>query len=187
ASRRRAYPSSRRRRRRASRDRAEHVVRASTNRVDDDDDQTYDFESWSAEALASWAFAGQEFGTAEDGALFTLTGGGTDPVSGATSGGPGTDIAFARFGSEFGTIDVTTDPTDNPGGLDHVVTYTYTIDGVAAENTYLLFFEDANETSPFFDFDYNDLVVEVTGVVPEPGSLALISLGALAIMSRRRK
>lgn len=163
-------------------------------RVDDDLDQSYDFASWSVFAQAVWAGASQSFGTLEDGQLFSV-GGDEDSVSGSAfdfDGGQG--IVFKRFGNEFQTLEVSTDPTLNPNGKDHVVTYTYTVDDIDGPVTsYLLFFEDLNETSPLSDWDYNDLVVELRGtpleqdaIIPEPGSLALMGVGVFALLRRRR-
>lgn len=163
-------------------------------RVDDDEDQSYDFASWSVLAQARWAGASQAFGTQEDGQLFEVTGD-ENTVSGSAfdfDGGEG--IVFKRFGDEFLSLEVGTDPTLNPNGRDHVVTYRYTVDDVDGPQTsYLLFFEDLNETSPQSDWDYNDLVVELRGTpidagaeIPEPGSLALLGVGALLMLKRRR-
>lgn len=140
-------------------------------RVDDDDDQSYNLGLWEAEIITTNASAQQGFGTLDEGELIV--------ESGFTSGPGGTDIVFGRFGSQSGTIDAFTNPSLN-GGNDHVVTYTFeTQDGDFA---YLLFFEDL---SGLGDRDYNDLVVQVTAV-PEPSSLALIALGGLAMIRRRR-
>lgn len=157
-------------------------------RVDDDTDQSYNLNSWTAEVLSTWAAASQSFGTADDGVLFDVQGGNGQQVSGSASDlDGGTGITFARFGDELGTFDVTTDPASNRFGRDHVVTYTISIDGVPQENLYFLFFEDA------FDRDFNDMVVRITTSevpiiteVPEPGSLALIGLGGLMMFYRRR-
>jgi hypothetical protein len=163
-------------------------------RVDDDDDQSYDFASWSVQALAVWAGASQSFGTQADGLLFDV-GGDEDNVSGSASDSEGGEgIVFKRFGNEFQSLEVHTDPTLNPNGQDHVVTYAYTVDDVDGPVTsYLLFFEDLNDTSPLSDWDYNDLVVELRGtapeqsdIVPEPGSLVLMGAGVFALLRRRR-
>lgn len=156
-------------------------------RMDDDMDQTFDFLEWEAHALATWANASQAFGTVADGKLFDVTGD-DNAVGGQVLGQPGaTGIEFARFGNEVGSDDVSSVPSSNADGKDHMVTYTWTVNGVPAANRYLLFFEDSDETTGYFDKDFNDLVVEVIGTpVPEPTSLALVGLGGLAMLRRRR-
>jgi len=155
-------------------------------RVHDDNDQTYDFLEWEAHALAVWAGAAQGFGTSE-GKHFDANGLFTE-VTGDSMGNPGgTGIEFVRYGSENNTVQASTNPASNPDGQDHAVTYTWTVNGVPAANRYLIFFEDSNEDSVYTDTDYNDLVVEVIGTpIPEPTSLALIGLGGLAMLRRRR-
>lgn len=165
-------------------------------RVDDQDDQIFDFDTWSAQAIASFAAASQSFGTQADGPLFALTGaensvsGSVDDVAASAQG-----VVFGRFGSERNTADVFTDPTLNADGQDHVVTYTYSINGDPVADTYLLFFEDRPASAPQgSDFDYNDLVVRVIGQtttaiapqIPEPSTMVLIGLGSLAMFGRRR-
>lgn len=161
------------------------VVKA--NRVDDDKDQSYDLNGWTAEALATWAGASQSFGTADEGILFDVQGKNGQQISGGGSDAVGgSDIHFARFGNERATFDVSTDADSNRLGRDHVVTYTISVDDVPQENLYYLFFEDAN------DWDYNDMVVRITSgedaslIIPEPSSLALLGLGGLAMFRRRR-
>lgn len=167
-------------------------------RVDDDNDQTYDAESWSAKALATWAGATQAFGTVSDGELFKVTGDDNNVGGEIFDVAGGNDIAFSRFGNDKDTIDVSTNPSDNPFGQDHVITYTYSIEGEDTEGKYLLFFEDLSQGTPWSDFDYNDLVVEVTTYgrgpivtdrppsLPEPASLVLMGLGGLTVLRRRR-
>ncbi|MEO0475994.1 MAG: PEP-CTERM sorting domain-containing protein [Planctomycetota bacterium] len=163
-------------------------------RVDDDEDQSYEFASWSVLAQASWAGASQAFGTEEDGQLFAVTGD-ENSVSGSAfdfDGGEG--IVFKRFGNESESVIVHTDPSLNASGRDHVVTYRYTVDDIGGPQiSYLLFFEDRDETSRRPDWDYNDLVVELRGTpidggteIPEPGSLALLGTGLLLMLKRRR-
>ena len=158
-------------------------------RVSDDMDQTYAASSWSALTIATWAGAEQSFGTIADGVVFDVTGD-DDYAQGQANNVIGSsEIAFARFGTQRNTITTSTNTLDNPFGNDYVVTYTYSINGDPVENKYLLFFEDLANG----DFDYNDLVVEVTlnpiddeTDVPEPASLCLIGLGSLIMLRRRR-
>jgi hypothetical protein len=166
-------------------------------RVDDSKDQHYDFDAWFAKVVAKWAAASQGFGTEDDGLLFTVTGYQNNVAGAASDPDGGEGIVFKRFGVEFGTVQVTTDPTLNPGGRDHVVTYSYEytpVDSVEAQMGYLLFFEDISGVAGYSDWDYNDLVVDLRSVVdaqgqdvPEPGSLVLMAAGAIALLPRRRR
>jgi len=70
------------------------------------------------------------------------------------------------------------------GGYDHMVTYYITGADLYGETIWLLFLENA-PTSPD-DWDYNDFVVEITAV-PEPATICLFGLGALALLRKRRK
>jgi len=71
------------------------------------------------------------------------------------------------------------------GGYDHMVTYYITGADLYGETIWLIFLENA-PTSPE-DWDYNDFVVEITAVVPEPATICLFGLGALALLRKRRK
>ncbi len=86
--------------------------------------------------------------------------------------------AITRPGRTF-----TTDPSDNPDGVDHVITYLLS----GATTGFVLFFEDLPAGKS--DFDFNDIAVST---VPLPGALAsgLVSLGAMgvgAIIRRNRR
>ncbi len=155
------------------------------SRVDDDLDKSYNFVSWSATAHAVWAKAWQMFGTSDAGSLLNVEGKGPNATGSLSNVAGDGSVVFGRFGDESFTSNVFTDPTLNGDGLDHVVTYTYSTPN-GPSNSYLLFFEDLLDGAPRHDFDYNDLVVEVSGVVPEPTSLALMGLGGLAMLRRRR-
>jgi hypothetical protein len=95
--------------------------------------------------------------------------------------------------------------SDNEDGKDHMVTYLITgvnqpvmVDGQQVRGTpnndlirWLVFFEDKFQGEFKFDFDFNDLVVEITAlpkdVIPEPGSMALLGIGAMAFLRRTRR
>ena len=92
------------------------------------------------------------------------------------------EFRWALDDESFGNL-VTSNPGDqtlfgNP--VDHMVAYHITglDDGL---NTWVLFFEDRIGG----DYDFNDAVVKVS-VVPAPGALALLGLGGLVGLRRRR-
>jgi hypothetical protein len=78
---------------------------------------------------------------------------------------------------------------DNPDGLDHMIAFRIkeppqlgvgNAYGRPATSRYVLAWEDLTGLG---DKDYNDLVVEVSGVapVPEPGTMALFGIGSLGM------
>jgi len=70
----------------------------------------------------------------------------------------------------------------NSDGSDHMVTYKIT--GLETEQTvWLAFWEDLPSTG--WDQDYQDFVIEVRAI-PEPASMLLFGLGALALLRKRR-
>jgi hypothetical protein len=71
------------------------------------------------------------------------------------------------------------------GGMDHLITFY--VDGAAenGERVWLLFWEDLPSTS--WDQDYQDFVIEIRAVVPEPMTICLFGLGGLALLRKRRK
>lgn len=152
-------------------------------RIDDDKDHRYSFGDWKVKALFSDAGLAQAFGTDAAGKLVDVVGS-RGPVVGTASGSSAKDVAFGRFGTRSNSTGKFTDPTLNPNGADHVITYSYVND--QDQTVYLLFFEDIQIAHS--DTDYNDLVLEVTSVAvaPEPTSLALLGLGGLAMLRRRR-
>jgi len=171
-------------------------------RIDDDNDLYFNLSTWSARAVARWADADQAFGTTDAQTEFDVIGSGSS-VSGSISNVPGGEfVFFSRFGNRSETTDVSTFPGVNPGLLDHVVTYVvqqappvtqFSVQQnpivlgrpIPPGTVFLLFFEDSPEGARYADFDYNDLVVEVSRVVPEPSSLLLVVLGARAMLRRR--
>ena len=92
----------------------------------------------------------------------------------------------------FGAIlTFTSQNLDNPGGVDHMITYR--IDQQSSANvgalvtTYLLFFEDLKPNqNP--DMDFNDMVVEIRATqtqVPEPATFGLLGLSGLLLRRKR--
>ncbi len=79
---------------------------------------------------------------------------------------------------------------DNPDGQDYMVTYRVTdLDGNNPEfnnglPVFLLFWEDF----PGFDYDYNDLVIELAVIpLPAPLAMGLLGLAGVAVARRRMK
>ncbi len=159
-------------------------------RVNDDLDQLFPTNTYSASAKAVYADFGQRFGylPGADGStyvnLFDVDGDGF-AVTGAASDvdidGP---FRFARNG-DLGLV-ATSDPADNPDAADHLVTYL--IDGLdTTDSVAILAFEDRVA----FDFDFNDLVVEVTTpgatVIPSPAALGGGLMLLTGLVARRRR
>jgi hypothetical protein len=73
--------------------------------------------------------------------------------------------------------------SDNIDGMDHMQTYVVT--GGPSAGNYVLAWEDLPNLG---DVDYQDLVVEVSGVqpVPEPATVLLLGLGALALRKKHK-
>lgn len=147
----------------------------------------------SARALARFAGYEQSLGVVDGDTggsfheLFAVTGSELN-VSGSVNGLDlcGTNYRFARGGGGdlFTSLDV-----DNLGGTDQMVSYRLT--DPAGLTKYVLFFEDLG-TGANSDWDYNDLVVEITArpsLIPLPpaawSGLALLACGGL-VQARRR-
>jgi hypothetical protein len=77
---------------------------------------------------------------------------------------------------------------DNSDNEDHMVTYQILeatgTDGEDPRIRWVVLWEDIRSGEPFEDWDFNDLVVEITAI-PEPASLA--SFGLLALLGARRR
>lgn len=125
------------------------------------------------------------------GALITAD---SNPFLGSGSSyGPTTITGDWRWGRE-GTTAQSSYMGDNSDGLDHMVTYRITGDGLislgyeADAVVWLLFWDD--EASETADRDFNDLVVEIVAVaipIPIPAPVALAGLGLLAVVLGRRR
>lgn len=80
--------------------------------------------------------------------------------------------------------------SDNADGEDHMVTYQL-IDEQGPEGgepliRWLVFWEDILKGEPHEDFDFNDLVVEITAI-PEPTALMGLGLAGLLALRRSRR
>jgi hypothetical protein len=72
----------------------------------------------------------------------------------------------------------------NGSGEDHLVTYYIDGASISGETVWMLFWEDLPSGDPW-DQDYQDFVIEIRAI-PEPMSILLFGLGALAVARRRR-
>jgi hypothetical protein len=155
------------------------------------DDQLWQADFKLASAKAIFGAYNQEFGYI-DGAsggsyvkLFDASGWAYGVTGGADiSSLSGHTLRWARGGESrvFSSKN-----SDNPDGLDHMVTYS--IRGLGGNQlTWLVMWEDKLPGEPYADFDYNDLVVQITATaVPEPAAVsAMLGLGALTTLRRRR-
>ena len=153
----------------------------------------FDDESWTGTlltftAVARYASNTQEFGYALDGdergyrQLFNVSGNKSNVHGSATLAlEPGESVSFMRDGNKGGQW--SSSSSENSDGLDHMVAYSIT--GFNDDLTrWMLFWEDLPQNG---DRDYNDLAVEVTTRVPEPGTgvTLVLACGVLAIMRRR--
>jgi hypothetical protein len=146
-------------------------------------DQCWAGELLSARALARFGgfeqtlglFGGSAGGACED--LFTISGTGFN-VGGAIGGldVSGDAFRFARGGGGelFSSLD-----SENTAGHDHLVTYR--LAGPAGEDRYVLFFEDASAVQDS-DWDFNDMVVEITGASPHAIPLPPAVWSGLAVL-----
>jgi len=156
------------------------------------DDQLWQADFQSASAKAIFASFSQQFGYI-DGAsggtytnLFNSSGTGYG-VTGSIdlSALSGHLLRWARNGDNGVE---SSQNSDNLDGLDHMVTYS--IQGLNnGLQTWLVFFEDLRSGQQYADFDYNDLVVQITALpVPEPTAMAgLLAAASLGFGLRRRK
>jgi hypothetical protein len=156
-------------------------------RIDDNADATWTQQITSARAVASFARRKQAFGYFQGAGgesfnkLFSVSGSQYDVTGGAGDIDLNGTLKFGRnenVGKAFSSL-----ASDNRDGKDHLVSYKVT--GADGTNpTYLLFWEDKWGRNS--DFDFNDLVVEVTAasdalLIPLPPAV-MSGLGGLAML-----
>jgi len=164
----------------------------------DTTDQQWTADAVVATAQARYAVYSQAFGYFDGTSggsyipIFNVTGDGYNVTGAGSVGNLGGHIwRWARAGGFF---TFTSQNSDNPSQIDHMVTYRIDFGGGnLGQNlvTYLLFWEDkAPNDNPPPDYDYNDLVVEIRATrpdVPEPASAACAGMIAAVAMLRRRR
>lgn len=121
--------------------------------------------------------------------LFAVSGSGY-AVTGSGSFTPGSQTFRIAAQNPFGLLSSL--PSDNADGNDHIVTYE--IDGLSdSAKTWLVFFDDYGDNGHDGDFDYQDLVIQLktlpaaSSSVPEPGSIMLVGGAVLALFKRVRR
>ena len=142
-------------------------------------------------AQAKWAGYAQDFGFlrgpsgADFSHLFTVTGGGYLGSSLSASFQASETGEVFRFADDpSGAPMWSSQASDNSDDEDH--TRTFMITGGANAGHYAICWEDLPNLG---DSDYQDLIVEVCGVapVPEPATVAVLGLGSIVLLRRRRK
>lgn len=163
------------------------------------DDRFWTADFLDAKAEAVWGVYQQKFGYFEGTSggtyvnLFDVNGYAYDVTGQADlTSLKGKTIRFARAG-ENRTF--SSDPANNTlDNLDHLITFR--VEGLNNNKlTWLLFWEDKLPWEQNADFDYEDLVIQITATpsqtsptepnVPEPGTLTLLLPAALLALRRR--
>jgi hypothetical protein len=166
----------------------------------DTTDQLWTADAVVATAQARYAVYSQAFGYFDGTSggsyipIFNVTGDGYNVTGAGSVGNLGGHIwRWARAGGFF---TFTSQNSDNPASIDHMVTYRIDFGGGGGNLgsttvTYLLFWEDkAPNDNPPPDYDYNDLVVEIRASVPDvPEPATATGLAAIAMIAavRRRR
>lgn len=161
-------------------------------RVSDDQDSTFAAGTYTTRAIANYGGGSAHFGAVQNGQFQRLNGlAGHRMATGAAAleTAPVTfdaPVSFAQQGARGMGGYFSTNDAANADGYDHVVTYKLTGLDFGGE-VYVLFFE--NRLRGRSDFDYNDLVVQISQVAhaPSPAAAAMgVSLLAALAMRRRR-
>jgi hypothetical protein len=160
---------------------------------EDETDQTWQANFIFATAEAKFASYAQNFG------YFNGTTGGSYTQLFALSGSQYDVSGEADLSSLAGRIlrwgrggqnrIVSSKITDNADNEDHMVTYQIMANPTRGEASlrWLVFWEDILRGEPFEDFDFNDLVVEITAnAIPEPAFATACGLLCLLALRRRR-
>ncbi len=163
-------------------------------RVDDADDQTFNLGTFSVTEIASFAALPQTLGFKPGGIgtgggltnLLSVPGGENDNPANFTVGPVDTDGTIRFVRSSTGLTSSSAE-SENVDGVDRLVTYSLTGDGID-DTLFALFFEDRKAGTS--DEDFNDLVVLVGAdgfaAVPTP-SAAMAGLGLLGLIGLRRR
>lgn len=109
--------------------------------------------------------------------LSDSTGGDLDMVGETSSFDiiPNSDAFVWVLGSDVDTFYSKSSIHDD--GVDHMVTFRI----IAEPDTFVLCWDDG-----YGDEDYQDMVLEVYHVIPEPATVSLLALGGLALLRKRR-
>lgn len=162
-------------------------------RIDDDLDQIYGVGMYDFLMLGEFGVFDEIFGylPGDSGGsfmtLFDVGGEYYDATGSATDVQMDDSFRMARTGMG-GTQ--TSKSSDNYLGSDQVVTYRVTgLPDQGDKMVYVVFFEDMSNQYGPSDYDYNDLIVQITHLgdhTPEPAALGLLLAGAGVLLLRRR-
>jgi len=176
------------------------VYGANYTRVDDSIDQIWNLVSPTGMASLDAIYAGNSqalyttdlLGNQKAGPIISVNGGGYINPGSATGTIAPTVNPFLFMDNSPNTSATywSSDPSLNSDALDHMVTFKIT--GGTDAGDYVIAFEDLPQNVS--DLDYNDFVVQVSGVAPVPeatttiaGALLLLPLGASTLRILRRQ
>jgi len=159
-------------------------------RIDDGAERIFQGELVSARTVATFSRNTQTFGVNDGGGfqpLFTVTGSGLE--AGGSADLTGRDLSNAIVALQSGGRVV----NGTGAAADPLNVYAVSGRGDAGDQKFVLFWEDAR--APYSDFDYNDLVVEVSArgasnvLIPLPAAAwsGLTVMGGVGLMAGLRK